>query len=49
MESFATLRMQLLDRRAWKTIAELRTVVFHFIEPPAWLGPSPLPESRLSI
>lgn len=33
MESFfATLQTELLDRREWETIAELRTAIFHFIE-----------------
>lgn len=33
MESFfATLQTELLDRRAWVTLAELWTVVFHLIE-----------------
>ena len=33
MESFfATLQTELLDRREWETIAELKAAIFHFIE-----------------
>jgi len=33
MESFfATLQTELLDRREWETITELKTAIFHFIE-----------------